>query len=359
MLVLKETDTGLLYIKDNSNYSYVIRDMEVNLKLPYLKAVNYTCFGYYAVGTTYGISNGLYKYVKIEDRNFVEKYLNVKNSNGDITTLEDYLPDVPSSGYSSGRAFISYHGKDDGLYLLWIKLSGYPYKDIYGCIIHDGLPEATSLGEYIQGLDLEAPTVRSIKVISPDSGTYSIPQTIKLGVYFSEQIKGSTTPTLKVKFGDSDERSLTNGTIINTGDTTSCIEYTYNVQDGDIGQLQTVSLTGGNITDESDNVAVLSCPVLIGNITIKANVEETNNTENQDNTNEQNTDNSAENKEMETTTNKSTDTNNTSESKEDTTTIKGKLPQTGVDYKIIVVMTIVAVLTTVLYVKYKNISDIK
>lgn len=396
--VLKVTDTGVLYVKNNSDDSYVVNAMQVNLKLPYLQFGKYEYKGsenynYYYIYNLYSSLKAQNVQIqKVTDKNLVQKYLNVKNNNSSITLLENSLPNVPSTGYSSpdvnfsSWTQVTTTKKNDGLYLIWVKLSGDNCKDVYGCIIHDGLPEATKVEQYIEGLDVEAPTVKSIQVISPVSGTYKTPQTVKIAVYFSETIKGSTIPTLTVKFGDSEERKLTNGTIKNTGYTTPCIEYTYNIQDSDKGQLQTVSLAGGNITDEAGNNAKLSCPVLTGSYTIKANVEgtTTNNTDNQDKKNNEttnngttttnnnsstvvtnNNDNVAETKNNSTTTgannNKATTTTDTKNTNtKDTTIMPGtKLPQAGESYVIIALISVVLIAGVVLYIKYSKMKDIK
>lgn len=204
-----------------------------------------------------------------------------------------------------------------------------------------------------------------------EDGTYNTPQTVKINVYFNEGIKGSTTPTLKIKFGDSPERTLTNGTIKNTG--AHFIEYSYNIQDTDKGQLQTVSFSGGNITDQKGNKAVLSCPVLSGSTTIKANTKATttNNTANQNTTNN-NTDktnsdknNADKNDSNNSTTNKPTNTgstgttNNTSSTnKKDTTVASGKIPQTGVGIGLTLLIVAVFSISILAYSKYKKLKDI-
>ncbi len=364
--VLKKTDTGYLYVKDNSveDGTYVVEKLQVDLKLPLLQAVSYKyeANGWYTINQVYDAigdkysymeSNTYYQYVKVTDKNLIEKYLKIKNSKGDVTTLESSLPSAPTTGYNKG-SYISGNNKNDGLYLLWVKLTGTDTKDVYGCIIHDGLPKATKVDEYIPQAK-----VQSISVISPNEGTYPAPQTVQILVRFSDHIKGSTAPTLKIKFGEGKERTLTNGTIKNDYFTTSddgAIIYTYNIQADDKGQLAAVSLTGGNLTDELGNEVKLSCPVITGNA-IKANTEvQANNQTQNDKDKTPSTDNnqgsSSTNKPSETTTN-----NNNSNSKDDTT-VKGNLPQTGVNETIIGVIAVVAVIGGVLYVRYRKMRDI-
>ena len=177
------------------------------------------------------------------------------------------MSNPPTTGWDTDRS-PSYKDKNDGLYLLWVKRTGENCKEVYSCIVHDGLPDATKVEQYIAGLDVEKPTVQSIAVTSPTSGTYKTGQTVKLTVKFSEEITGTTVPTLKIRFGTSEERTLTNGTI--SGKT---IVYSYNIVDGDKGQLAVTGYTGGTMKDAAGNDAIITSKTVSGN-TIKANVEE-------------------------------------------------------------------------------------
>ena len=134
-------------------------------------------------------------------------------------------------------------------------------------------------------------------------------------------------------------RSLTNGTIKE-----NYVQYTYNIQDSDKGQLATVSLTGGKIKDSFDNEAKLSCPIISGN-TIKANVEGTtiNNTDNQDKTNNNPSDN--------TTTGGNT-------TKKDNTTAGGVIPQTGFGIGLISVIVLLIGGSIVGFIKYNKLKEI-
>ena len=213
------------------------------------------------------------------------------------------------------------------------------------------------------GNDISAPTVKSIQVTSPSSGTYNTPQTVKIRVYFSESIVGETIPTLKIKFGTGTERSITNGTIKN-----DYIEYSYNIQAGDNGQLTCVSLTGGTIKDASGNEAKLSCPLISGN-TIKANTEGTtnNNTDNQDKNNNTNKDDNTNNKNDDKVDNKNDNSNinnnnnsnnNSGNSSKDATVAGGKIPQTGATITSALVIIAIIGISIIAFKKYNNLRDI-
>ena len=161
--VLKTTDTGVLYIKDNADNSYVVDELTVNLKLPYLQAIPYGGTNLYSIASLYGSlgsdysgKNTYYKWTKVKDESFIEKFLDIKNSDGSLTDLEGYLSEVPTEGYTSGRNI--YHSQyKDGLYIIWVKLTGDNCKTVSGAIIHDGLPDASKLEDYIASNPTEEP----------------------------------------------------------------------------------------------------------------------------------------------------------------------------------------------------------
>lgn len=366
--VLKVTDKGSLYIKNNSDNSYVVNALEVNLKLPYLQGSPYiktdheynlaSAFLYGSIGNNYVFVGADHTYTnvqKITDSTFIQKFLDVKNNNKSITSLESSLPAVPTIGFSTNRT-VEYKSKNnDGLYIIWVKRTGDNCKDVYSAVIHDGLPEATTVSQYIK--DANAPKVKEIKVISPNSGTYKTSQTVKIRVIFDEKVTGTSVPTLKVKFGESAERSITNGTIKD-----DYIEYSYNIQAGDNGQLATVSLTGGAVKNASGIDAELSCPIISGN-TIKANTEgtENNNTDNQDKNND-NT-NKDDNKQDSNTDNKqdnnNSNNNQNNNSSKDDTVAGGKIPQTGTTITLGALIVSILGIGIVAFKKYNNLRDIK
>lgn len=278
--ILKEKNTAWLYIKDDTNNLFVVEALRVDLTLPLLKAFKIvenpdaTTFRSFSIDSVYGIDSLHYNIQKITDENVVSAYKEAKIAGKDLSTITNLaaVGDAPATGwkvmdevYSAINNFYI-HNKpgESGIYYVWVKGKDTNSKMVYGYNIF--------------GLDNESPIVSNIKVISPESGTYKTSQTVKIRVNFNETITGTTVPTLKIKFGDSAERVLTNGTIKD-----NYIEYSYNIQESDVGQLSTVDLTGGTIKDAYNNNVKLSCPIISGN-TIKANVEGTNNnqTENQD-----------------------------------------------------------------------------
>lgn len=354
--LLKTNDNAWIFIKDNNN-TYLVEGLKVDLKLPVLKAFyltedkTTTTFRSFSImpREIYGIQQYYYKFEKITNENIISAYQNAVANNLDFSTISSLatLSNAPTTGwkiiegnYGFSGQYINPKPTEQGLYYIWIKASDSDSK--------------TVIGYNLFYADAQGPEVKSIEVTSPASGTYKTSQTVKIRVRFAEIITGTSVPTLKIKFGDSVERSVTNGTIKD-----NYIEYSYNIQEGDKGQLATVSYSGGTIKDVSGNDAKLSCPVIKGN-TIKANVEGTtnNNTDNKDNTN--NSGNNKPNTGNTNTgnTNNGSASNSSTDKTSDNTTATGKLPQTGVGIGLIA--TIVSLIggTAVAYIKYSKLKDI-
>lgn len=340
--ILKTTDTAWIFVKDAED-NYIINGLKVDLSLAPEKAFVITKDQYFNpsvlnnpawdITKLYNISNYSYVIQKITDATLISQYA---TANGDLSKVQNLatLDDAPTTGWTScstsGLKIVIKNSaipKEDGLYYIWIKAKDTDSKTI--------------IGYNVVSLDDEAPTVKSISVTSPASGTYKTSQTVKIRVLFSEIITGTTVPTLKIKFGESAERTVTNGTINGT-----YIEYSYNIQETDKGQLATISYTGGTIKDAAGNDAKLSCPIISGN-TIKANVEgiTNNNTQNTNNANNSGG-------------NQVNSNNATGNNVVDNTTASGKLPQTGVETAITLVILILLVGSIAFYYKYRKLKDI-
>ena len=366
LALLRETNTAYLFIKDTkattetSDDTIIIDGLQIDLTLPPLYAFDYTIWldSYYIIGgnlgsvdewegATYNIQTAYYKFEKITDETLVANYKQALLDGTSLTevfsidtatveAVEDWTACTRDNNYPYTKIDKTKIPTDQGAYYLWIKAKDTDSKTVYGCLIVN--------------IDADGPTVEKIYVSSPASGTYKTGQTVKINVGFSEPIVGSTVPTLKIKFGDSAVREISNGTIVNSGDESyywaHYIEYSYNIQDSDKGQLATVSLEGGNIKDSSGNSAKLSCPVITGN-TIKANVDGTitNNTENQDKTNNNGASNNG--------------TDNKNDNTNDNTMATGELPQTGVGIGLISTIVILLVGSIFAYIKYRKLRDIK
>lgn len=222
------------------------------------------------------------------------------------------------------------------------------------------------------GTDITAPVVKSmyIKYSSllsywdKTTNTYRIPTggKIQIIVEFSEEIKGTTAPTLKIKCGDGETRTISDGAISGAK-----VVYNYTIQSGDVGVITAVNYEGPNVTDNTGNKAELSCKSLYVEYSsgsyayangTKANVDDENKQEN----NEEQKDN-----QKEETPNKPKDDqkenngeNITTNTNQDDPTIKNdsKLPQTGITFMSVLGIIILAV-AIISKVKYGKYSDIK
>ena len=93
-----------------------------------------------------------------------------------------------------------------------------------------------------ENIDIEAPIVSNIEVISPITGGHTTGTEIHMQVNWSEEINVVTAPILKIKFSNSEEKTATVMSI--NSDT---IEYVYTVEEGDLGTLELVSYTDGEV----------------------------------------------------------------------------------------------------------------
>ena len=362
LAVLRKTNEAYLFVKNSDNNTLIIDGLAVDLTLPPLYAFDiYERWdSYYIIGepneqwggATYSIDTAYYKFEKITDETLIANYKKAiaegtslasvfSITPDDVEGVEGWNPCSNDYSYPSTKIDETEIPTEQGVYYLWIKAKDADSKTLYGCLI--------------LSIDGDGPTVEEIYVDSPASGTYATGQTVKIRVDFSEHITATTVPTLKIRFGNSDVREVTNGTVVNSDWRNSAyIEYSYNIQDGDEGQLATVDLTGGEVKDTSGNAAILTSPVMTGN-TIKANVEGTitNNTENQDKTENEDKDDEedktttdSDDKKEDSTSNKGTSSSGSSSSKDtnkestsgstDKTTAPGTLPQTGLGIGLIV-----------------------
>ena len=99
-----------------------------------------------------------------------------------------------------------------------------------------------------QNIDIDAPIVTNIEVVSPVTGGYSLGEVITIKANFSEEIVVNGTPKLKIKFGDGEEISLTSNNV-----TANEIIYTYTIKVEDAVELKLVDYIGEGIKDTAGN----------------------------------------------------------------------------------------------------------
>ena len=216
----------------------------------------------------------------------------------------------------------------------------------------------SNYGKTNSGNDITAPTVSSIKVISPSAGTYTTGQKITIQVNFSETITATKMPTLKIKFGTGTEREVTNGVLSG-----SQITYTYTIQSGDKGQLLTSSLSGGDVKDATGNSAKLTCPTISGSAIVanagaQSSEKNTQNNSSSGQSSNKSTSTGSKNNGTESSSGESSGKNKKETTKNDTTTATKVLPKTGKSFIIIFGIILIIVAGVFGYTKYNKYRDI-
>ena len=324
--VLMKTDTGFVYIREKDSVdSYVLENYKVDLKLPYLQSLTYNkndmeynLFGalYGKIGYSAGYNKAYLKYQKVSDKDFINKFISIKKENKSIVELESSLPKAPTEGYGEKKWYISCSDKNDGLYLLWVKRTGENCKDVYSCIVHDGLPDATTVEEYLDGQSGTV-AVTSISIY---------PTKLSLEIGKTDTLLSTVSPTNAtnkiVTWNSSDESIVTvdNAGKI-TGKKVGSAIITVTTQDGSKKATCTVTVVANN-NEDNDSAS--------------------NNSEN----NNSNTDNAG-------------NTNsNANKSSIDNTKATGKLPQTGLGIGVTVAILVVAICGGYVFIKKNKLKDI-
>lgn len=234
------------------------------------------------------------------------------------------------------------------------------------------------------GQDISAPTVKSMAIqygsvsdyYASKTKDYRVPtgKRILIDVEFNENVKG-TAPTLTIKIGQGKDIALTKGTISGAK-----IVYEYTITKNDSGLIAVSNFSGGKLTDEAGNAAILSkielktsafSSYVYADNTVEnvaEQVEKETKTETQGETKkESKSETTAGTKKETTTAGTTTGTKTTSagtkttttSSSVDTTTAKGKMPQTGESTILGIAFGIVTLIGIFVYHKNKEFSDIK
>ena len=225
--VLRITDEGYLYIREKDNTeSYAVENMQIDLKLPLFYSINVEgndngiSTDTYGIDNVYNLGTREYKFERITDSTVIEKYLEIKQNDGDIKDLEPYIKtSYPTTGYEGTVNGLvgNYNKPEDGLYYMWIKVSSSTAntKTVYSCIIHDGLPNSTSIADYIAGGvvtdSIKATSSHTEYVGSTLEYRAALGDEIQITVSFTGDINVNEYPTLTIKFGDGENITITEG----------------------------------------------------------------------------------------------------------------------------------------------------
>lgn len=272
---LKIADNATLIIKENEDTTNTpVAELDVDLKLPYLQSLSankdngkYEFYGtiYNDIGDPYASTaarNVGMQWQKVEDEDLIKEFLDIKNNNKDITNLEEYLPKHPEQNYTIAKR-ADYTSKNDGLYLLWVKRTGDNCKTIYSCIIHDGLPNATTVEEYL-GTQESDTAVESVSL--PETKTVELGKTITLTPTFNP-----STATNKIVTWESSDETV--ATVDNAGKVTpkkvGSTIITVTSQDGNKKATCTVTVTANSTDEETKKYISFPYIIYFGTTTIE------------------------------------------------------------------------------------------
>ena len=312
--VVNMTDTGYITIKDKTEDKIVMDPFKVDLKMPYLKVTNYSVISNGKDLNSNNIqvplrnaknSQAYYQYEKVTDQNFIDKYKEIKASNGDYNQLEEimkttipdsnwqpweywngHVNDDPGFGYTQREV----QTPDTGLYYMWLYFSGDDIKNIYGCILVDNLE----------------PDIALESISLPKTATVKMGEKLTLKPTFNPS--GATNKI--VSWESSNEKVAT---VDNSGNITPV----------------SIGSTVITVTSQDGNKQA-TCTVTV---TDKSN-DSTNQDDSNNNQSNENTDN-------------------------DETVAPGKLPQTGESLLLIISSIIVILVIAFTYIKLRKSNDIK
>lgn len=339
--VIDVTDNGYITIRECDSEKTIIENYEVDLKMPLLRVSNYSSI---KNGQELSInvfirskrnSRAYYQYEKITDQNLINEYKKIKKENGDFTTLENSIASKPKTSNwnkfaywsnadilddaagGEGRPQSTISVSDSGLYYMWLYFSGNNIKDVYGCIFVDNLEDEVALE------------------------SISLPKTVEIEVGKTKKITVTYNPITAtnriVKWTSSDESVVT---VDNAGNITAKKEgsaiITAVSEDGNKKATCTVTVTNAKDNNSNNN-----------------NTNKDNNANNSNNNKNNNTNTANDNK------NNNTNTSNSNKTNNDSTTAKKPIPQTGVNYFIVLAIFAFVIIAIYLNKKKNEYKDIK
>ena len=340
--VIDVTDNGYITIRESDSEKTIIENYEVDLKIPLLKVSDHSSIKNgqeLSASNTINVfirnasnSKAYYQYEKITDKNLINEYKKIKKENGDFTTLENSIASKPKTsnwkkfgywnGYGNAAEGEGYPQStisvsDSGLYYMWLYFSGNNIKDVYGCIFVDNLEDEVALESISlpKTVEIEAGKTRKITL------TYN----------------PSTATNKFVTWTSSNENVVT---VDNAGNITAKKEgsaiITVVSEDGNKKATCTVTVTNAKDNNSNNN-----------------NTNKDNNSNNSNDNKNNNTNTANDNK------NNNTNTSNSNKTNNDSTTAKNPIPQTGVNYFIVLAIFAFVILAIYLNKKKNEYKDIK
>ena len=237
-----KSDTGYITIREKGTNTKTLEPFKVDLKLPYMMVTNFTVINngkefsssesnsINVALRNHGVSEAYYQYEKITDTNVINKYKQLKASNGDYIELQSLIKTAaPTSNWTKWAYFNGYESTgmngygyptksiiapDSGLYYMWLYFSGENIKPLYGVIIVDNLEpdialesisldktKTVELGKTLTLTPTFNPTNATNKIVTWTSSDESVATVSNAGVVTPKKV-GSTIITVTSQDGN-------------------------------------------------------------------------------------------------------------------------------------------------------------
>ena len=256
-----KSDIGYITIREKTSNDVVVEPYQVDLKLPYMMVTNFTVINNgkeFKSGSesecinvalrNQGVSEAYYQYEKITDTNVINKYKQLKASNGDYIELQSMIKTTtPTSNWTKWSYFNGYDrttgmngfghptttitAPDTGLYYMWVYFSGENLKPLYGVILVDNLvpdialesisldkTKTVELGKTITLTPTFNPSNATNKIVTWASSDESVATVSNAGVVTPKKI-GSTVITVTTQ--DGNKKATCTVTVTNTSTSAS------------------------------------------------------------------------------------------------------------------------------------------
>ena len=316
--VITAVEKGYITIKDKTTNTVVLDHFQVDLSIPFLKVTNYTVINNGKNLSDENInvncwnasnSKSFYQYEKITDETLINKYKEIKSKNGNYLELTSLLKTKAPTANWTGWVYWNGYGDSEDVgfgcteYTVNVPDSGLYYMWLY----FQGGKNTRDLYGCILVDNLQ-PDIALESISLPGTEKVELGKTLKLTPTFNPE----KATNKKVTWSSSDKSVAT---VDNKGTVTP----------------KKIGSTIITVVSEDGNKKA-TCTVTV--------VAASNNNNNSNNS-----------------ANKSNTTNKT-DGKEDKTTAKGTIPQTGVGIGLTIMIVVLAGATTIAYIKYKKLKNI-
>ena len=295
-----KSDIGYITIREKTSNNVVVEPYQVDLKLPYMQVTNFTVINN---GKEFGSSESnninvplrntsynnkstpYFQYEKITDENVINKYKQLKASNGDYLELQSLIKtSVPTSnwatwsywnGYDStgmngyGHPTSTITAPDTGLYYMWVYFSGENLKPLYGVILVDNLVQdialesisidktkTVELGKTLTLTPSFNPTNATNKIVTWTSSDESVATVSNAGVVTPIKV-GSTIITVTSQDGNKKATCTVTVTEVSNG-TSGSSNTSGNTNTVNGGNTSGTSSTGSTSTNGSSSSSTTS-----------------------------------------------------------------------------------------------------